>query len=101
MQINSITIELRGNAIVLDITTTRSQLIELAGEPDDIGGFGRKTRRGQILKYDATEFHFMGDKDADCLFLIYSEHDVSGELLPNLCIKLGENQYGASGGSAA
>lgn len=68
--------------------TSRKELQSIFGPPDDIGGFSRKKKRGVILKYGETEFHFDGDRDEDRLFLIYREHEVAGEIVPEVSIKL-------------
>ncbi len=87
MQINAIDIELRGNAIRLTAETTRGQLVELVGEADDIGAISRKAKRGRILKYDETEFHFDGHRDDSLLVLVYREHEINGEWYPDLSVK--------------
>lgn len=40
------------------------------------------------MVYGKTEFHFDGDRDDDCLFLIYREVEVAGAIVPELSVKL-------------
>lgn len=77
---------MRGKSEKLTPQTSRSELLQLFGEPDDIGGFSRKKKRGMILKYGETEFHFNGDKEDSFLFLIYREKVVNGEHYPEISI---------------
>ncbi|MEN8220264.1 MAG: hypothetical protein ABFS56_28715 [Pseudomonadota bacterium] len=84
MKIESVNIELKSKKAKLSSSTSRIDLINLFGEPDDIGGFSRKKKRGVILKYNDTEFHFNGDKDNDLLFLIYREREINGEYYPEI-----------------
>lgn len=88
MKIESLNIEIKGREATLSRNTSRSDLINIFGEPDDIGGFSRKKKRGLILKYNDTEFHFDGDKDNSLLHLIYRERETGGEYIPELSIKL-------------
>jgi hypothetical protein len=73
MIIKKVKIEIKGKEIEIDNKMQRSHLIELLGEADEIGGFSRKIKSGQILKYDETEFHFCNDRGGAALYLVYSE----------------------------
>ena len=86
MEIHSSKIELNGVIADVSAETTRKKLIDLFGEPDDVGGFSRKKKRGKILKYGETEFHFVGDKETDTLFLVYRERLVVDEYIPEISI---------------
>ncbi len=87
MKIHSTELQLNGKVASVSGQTSRLELINLFGEPDDIGGFSRKSKRGRIIKYGDSEFHFEGDQDDDSLFLIYREQLVAGEYVPEMCIK--------------
>ncbi len=87
MKIESINIEIRDKKAKLSGNTQRSDFFDLFGEPDDIGGFSRKKKKGVILRYGDTEFHFYGDKDNDLLYLIYRELETGGEYYPEISIK--------------
>lgn len=88
--VESLTIEIRDRKALLSGKTTRSQLIEQFGEPDDIGGFSRKKKIGSILKYGEIEFHFTGDKPNDCLRLIFQDGEVNGEYIPYFSVNFKE-----------
>ena len=88
MQINAVVLKMKQKEFKVTSSTTREQLIRLVGTPDDIGGFSSKRKRGAILKYDETEFHFTGDKDEDHLRLIYREQKVGDDYVPEISIKL-------------
>jgi hypothetical protein len=88
MIVLSVEIEIASQAATVSRRTSRQELQSLFGPPDDVGGFSRKKKRGVILKYGQTEFHFDGDQDEDCLFLIYREQDVAGVIVPEVSIRL-------------
>jgi hypothetical protein len=88
MIVLSVEIEIASQAATVSRRTSRQELQSLFGPPDDVGGFSRKKKRGGILKYGQTEFHFDGDQDEDCLFLIYREQDVDGVIVPEVSIRL-------------
>ncbi len=88
MQIESLKINLRNETISVSGKTTRTELIQTLGNPDDIGGFSKKKKRGEVLKYEDIEFHFSGDKDSDNLTLIYRDRIIAGESVIVLSIPL-------------
>jgi len=90
MEIVSAKIEMRRIFGTVSYETTRRELVILFGEPDNIGGFSRKIKRGQILKYGETEFHFTGGKELDTLFLIYRKQLVIDEYVPEISIKFNQ-----------
>jgi hypothetical protein len=73
MNIKKVKLEIKGKEIEIDNKTQRSHIIEIIGDPDDVGGLVQNNKNGQILKYDEIEFHFYNDKEDANLFLIYSE----------------------------
>ena len=77
---------MRGKCETLTSQISRNDLIRLYGEPDEIGGFSRKKKRGMILKYEETEFHFNGDKSDSLLSLIYKERVVNDEHHPEISV---------------
>jgi len=80
MIVLSVEIEIASKAATVSRRTSRQELQSLFGPPDDVGDV--------ILKYGQTEFHFNGDQDEDCLFLIYREKDVAGVIVPDISIML-------------
>jgi len=88
MLIKSVQIEIADNVASISKHTTRVELQWMFGPPDDIGGFSSKMKKGAILKYGTTEFHFDGDRDGNRLVLIYREHDIAGEIVPVVSINL-------------
>ena len=92
MEILSATICINGVTATVSEKTTRSDLVALFGEPHTVGGFSRRKKRGQILKYEETEFHFMGDKDNDTLILVYRDQVVQEDSFTEISIKF-HNEY--------
>ena len=87
MVIVSIEIEIGGNRVTASASSTRDDIKLALGEPDDLGGFSRRQKRGTILKYGDTEFHFAGEKGSDQLLLIWREREVLGERVPEISVK--------------
>jgi len=58
--------------IPLDIT--RERLVELLGDPDDVGGTSRKYKTPSVYKYGTMEYHF-GPRKNDTLWLIGYDDD--------------------------
>jgi hypothetical protein len=87
MEIQSTEIVINGVVATVSGHTTRADFIELFGIPDYIGGYGRKQKRGKILKYGEMEFHFSGDTESDTLFFVYQEQLVVDEYVPEISIK--------------
>jgi hypothetical protein len=50
ISVESVSLDIDGRRLVLNSSLTRADVIELLGEPDDVGAVTRKYREGQILK---------------------------------------------------
>ena len=90
MKIESLFVEINQHKIGLSSYTTKSQLIKLLGEPDDVGSFSKNRKRGQILKYEDIEFHFKGEEENDTLTLIYEESKIKGKRVTTTSINFEE-----------
>ncbi|MFA7555285.1 MAG: hypothetical protein WCY88_13620 [Spongiibacteraceae bacterium] len=88
MEVKTVELSINEKTIVVSAATTRAALIELLGEPDEINGISDEVKKGNILIYVDTEFHFLGDASTDNLALIYQEMDIDGERYPEYSIKL-------------
>ena len=88
MEVKSIELNIIDTLVTLSSSTTREELINALGDPDEITGVSDEHKNGSILKYIDTEFHFMGDLPTDNLALIYQEMEIDGKYFPEYSIKL-------------
>ena len=86
MKIESLFVEINQHKIGLSSYTTKSQLVKLLGEPDDVDSYSKNRKRGQILKYEDIEFHFKGLEENDTLVLIHEEAKVNGKQVTTTAI---------------
>ena len=86
MKIESLFVEINQHKIGLSAYTTKSQLIKLLGEPDDVDSYSKNRKRGQILQYDDIEFHFKGLEEHDTLILIREKSKINGKQVTTTAI---------------
>ena len=88
MKVKSLEIVINETLLSLSAATTRQELIDTLGEPDEIEGLSEGAKAGTILVYVDCEFHFSGDAATDNLALIYQEMEHDGQRLTEYAIKL-------------
>jgi hypothetical protein len=70
ISVASVSLDVDGRRVVLDSSLTREDVIELLGEPDDVGAVTQKHFKGQVLLYGTVEIHL---NHADKVCLIFSD----------------------------
>jgi hypothetical protein len=65
----------------VEIGMRRDQVVEILGQPDDVGGSSRKYRTPSVFKYGHVEFHFESNKHGRLIRVYTEDADGNGTTL--------------------